>query len=288
MVVIKKKLRFIIFVLIFVIVSPIVVLYAKGDIFTDGWNILQTGGIYATKAPLGSEIFLNGKSQGTTSFFSRDFLLKNLRPGTYTISAQKTGYNSWDEKVQVKNNLVSDANIFILPTQIPLQEIPKYTSTTTKIRNQEYTDIAAVFASSSSIIPKKILLATTTDFKNNFGIKQSPIMSGKVGLWQEGDVIYSAWFGNDDAAPKYFCDAVDCTKTITVYDTEAAIRRINFLPDYDGVAVVATGNEIYAIQIENNPDKKPQLIYQGSAPDFRIIDGDLYVKDGTFIAQVQL
>ena len=91
MVVIKNRLRFIIFVLIFVIVSPIVVLYARGDIFTNGWNILQTGGIYVTKAPLGSEVFLNNTSQGSTSFFSRDMLIKNLRPSIYTISVKKMG-----------------------------------------------------------------------------------------------------------------------------------------------------------------------------------------------------
>ena len=100
--------------------------------------------------------------------------------------------------MQVNNNLVSDANIFILPIQVPLREILKYTSTTTKIKNQEYTDIATIFASTSPAIPKKILVATTTDFKNNLGIKNSPIMSGKIGLWQEGDIIFTKWFGSDD------------------------------------------------------------------------------------------
>ena len=289
MIVIKKKLRLLAFVLIFIIVSPIVVLYAKGDIFANGWSILKTGGIYVTKAPTGSEVLLNGKVEDTTSFFKRDILIKSLRPAVYTLLVQKDGYNSWKDIVKVGDNLVTDANVFVLPTKVPLEEIQKYTSTTTlKKKNQEYIDIAAVFATSSPVISKKFFATTTVEFKNNFGIKTSPIMSGKIGLWKEGDIVYSAWFGRDDSAPKYFCDINACTKTLTVFDAETTIRRINFLPSYDGVAIVAFGDKIVAIQLENNPDKKPQLIYQGSVPDFRIIDGELYIKDGATISHVTL
>ena len=74
MIIIKKKVRFIIFTLIFIVISPIVVLYAKGDIFGSGWSILKTGGIYVTGAPIGSEIFLNSKLRDTINFFNRDVL----------------------------------------------------------------------------------------------------------------------------------------------------------------------------------------------------------------------
>ena len=109
--IIKKKIKLIIFFIIFIIVSPVIILYAKGDIFTNGWNILITGGIYVTKAPIGSDILLNGKLKDTTSFFNRDTLIKSLRPGVYEISVKKDGYNTWTNKIKVSGNLVSDANI---------------------------------------------------------------------------------------------------------------------------------------------------------------------------------
>lgn len=293
---IKKKARFIIFTLIFIIVSPIVVLYAKGDIFTNGWGILSTGGIYVTKAPTGSEILLNSKQYDTTSFFKRDILIKNLRRGTYDITVKKEGYNSWSEKINVSDNLVSDAHIFILPEQVKLREITKYitsdgepaTSTTIiKNKNQEYIDIAAIFATTSKVVLKKIA-STSIDFKSNLGVKNYPIMSGKIGLWQENNIIYSKWFGTDDAAPKYFCDEVDCTKAITVFTSQLNIRRINFLPQYDGVVLIALADQIFAIQTEKYINKIPQVIYRGASPDFRIIDDSVYIKDKNFIAEVIL
>jgi hypothetical protein len=142
--------------------------------------------------------------------------------------------------------------------------------------------------STSPIIPKKFFSTTTVDFKTNFGIKTSPIMSGKLGLWQEYGSVFVAWFGKDDTAPKYLCNESDCTKTITVFNFEQELRRINFLPGYDGVAITALEDRITAFQIDPHLKKVTQNIYQGKKPDFRIIDGDLYIKDGDFIAEVIL
>ena len=295
MITIKKKARLIIFTLIFIIVSPIVVLYAKGDIFTNGWSILSTGGIYVTKAPSGSEIFLNSKPYDTTSFFKRDILIKNLREGIYDIKVQKEGYNSWTEKIKVIDNLVTDAHIFILPKDVELREISKYinietgsgkSTSTIKKKNQEYTDITNIFTTVPPIVKK--ITSTSTDFKSNFGTKNAPIMDSKIGLWQENNIIFSKWFGGDDSAPKYFCDETDCIKTIKVFTSELKIKRIDFLPQYDGVVLVALADQIFAIQIEKYINKIPQIIYRGTNPDFRVIDDGIYIKDKDFIAEVVL
>jgi len=293
---IKKKARFIMFALIFIIVSPIVVLYAKGDIFTNGWSILSTGAIYVTKAPSGSEILINGKQHDITSFFKRDVLIKNLRKGTYDILIKKEGYNSWTEKIKVSDNIVSEAHIFILPTDVDMREIPKNiiiettsgkATSTLKKKNQEYTDIANIFSSTSVPLVKKTT-STSTDFKSNLGIKNSPIMSGKMGVWQENNNIYAKWFGSDDFSPRYFCDEVNCSKTINVFNSQLKFRRIDFLPQYDEVILIALADQIFAIQIEEYRNKIPQVIYRGTSPDFRIIDGGVYIKDKDFIAEVVL
>lgn len=293
---IKKKARFIIFSLIFIIISPIVVLYAKGDIFTNGWSILSTGAIYVTKAPSGSEIFINGKIHDTTSFFKRDILIKNLRKGTYDILVKKDDYNSWTEKIKVSDNIVSEAHIFILPKQVEIREITKniivettkgQATSTIKKKNQEYVDMANIFASTTVPVVKKTT-STSTDFKSNLGIKNAPIMSGKMGLWQESNIIYAKWFGSDDFAPRYFCDEVDCSKTINVFNSQLKFRRIDFLPQYDEVIIIALADQVFAIQIEEYRNKIPQVIYRGTSPDFRIIDGSVYIKDKEFIGEVVL
>ncbi len=282
---IKKRFKLIVFFIAFLIIAPAVLLYARGDILGTGWTLLATGGIYVNSAPSGAKIFLNNKPYDTTSFFNRDIVMKSLRAGNYEIKVTEDGYNSWSKKIAVFNNLVTDANVFMLQEKIDQREITKYLASSTE-KNSEYADILAVFAKKAVII--KSVSTTTVDLKSNLGTKLSPIMSGKIGLWKEGNKIYSKWFGRDDLAPRYFCNDQDCTKTILVADLGSTPSKVDFLPDYSGVAVVSLDSRIFAIQIEENPEKKEQLIYQGKVPDFRIIDGSLYVKDGNYLAEIML
>lgn len=276
---IKKKFRLIILTAIFIMISPIVILYATGDILGSGWSLLKTGGIYVAGAPAGSDIFMNSKKIDTTSFFNKNIFIKNLRKGTYSISVKKNGYYTWSKKLVVTDSLVSDANVFMLPTESDLRRVLRYldtksgeaTSTWTNEKNPEYIDISDLFLK-----------------KPVWGTKTNPIMDGKIGLWIEGTIIYSKWFGNSDLAPRYFCEIDNCTKTIQVIDIGYKPTRINLLPEYSGVVVIASGSRVYAIQIEKNPQKISQTIYRGDSPDFRISNGSLYIKDGLYIAEVLL
>ncbi len=293
---IKKRIKLLIFFIVFVIISPIVLLYANGDILGNGWTLLPTGGIYVVGALAGSNIYLNGKLKDETSFFNRDILIRSLKKGKYDISVKKEGYDSWVKKLTVSDNLVTDANIFMLPQKVELREILKYilpgsdisTSTLTKIKNQEYTDIAAIFAKQPSTPLKMTKGTSTIDFKSNLGTKRAPIMNGRIGLWKEGGKIFSEWFGSNDLAPKYFCKVEDCSKAILVMDVGEEPKRINYLPEYSGVALVAVYGDIFAIQIEENPEKVPQIIYIGSNPDFRVSNDILYIKDNQKLFEVIL
>jgi len=295
MIIIKRKVKLIIFVLVFIIASPIIILYANGDIFGGGWSLLKTGGIYISDAPVGSDIYLNSKFTNNTSFFDRNILIKSLKKGKYEVSVKKESYNTWTKKITVFDNLVSEANVFMLPNVINIREIYRYvlpnsgtpTSTITKSKNPEYLEILETFTKKTQTIIKTSS-TSSIDFKGNLGTKASPIMDGKIGLWSEGGRILSAWFGNNDLAPRYFCDVSNCTKTIQVIDIGIKPTRLNFLPEYSGVAVIAFQNKIFAIQIEQNPEKVAQIIYKGNVPDLRIYNNILYIKDGNYIAEVLL
>ena len=294
MIILKKYTKLAIFSIIFIIVSPIVVLYAKGDIFTDGWNILKTGGIYVTNAPVGSEIFINSKLKDSISFFQRSVLVKSLRPGNYEIFVKKKGYNSWTNEIKVYANIVSEVNVFMLPTELELKEITKYNLTedatgsvvSTQVKNKEYEDIRLFFSKNSGEVAKQDLPTSAINLKSNLGTKESPIIKGKLRLWQENGEIFVAWFGKHDTAPKYFCRESDCTQTVSMFNFGKQLRRINFLPEYDDVIIVALDNKIEAFQMDSYLKKVFQDIYVGKNPDFLIIDGTLYVKDGDFIAKV--
>ncbi len=282
---IKKRIKLILFFIAFMIIAPIVLLYAHGDILGTGWTLLPTGGIFINSAPSGSSIFLNNKPKETTSFFSKSVVIKSLRSGNYEISVTKDGYNSWSKKISVLNNFVSDANVFMLQEKVEIRDIEKYLASSTK-KNPEYVDIAAVFSKVATTT--KNISTSTIDFKSNLGTKHSPIMNGKIGLWREGYKIYAQWFGREEIAPRYFCDMENCTKMIEVIDLGDFPMRFNFLSEYPGVVVIALNEKIFAIQIENNPEKKEQIIFSGINPDFRISNGSLYIKDGIHFSEVIL
>ncbi len=282
---IKKRIKLLIFFLIFLIVSPVILLYANGDIVGSGWTLLSTGGIYVNASPTGSDIYLNSKLKDTTSFFSKNLVIKSLRAGIYEIKVTKDGYYSWSKKVKVQNNIVSEANVFMLPVKIDKREITKYIASST-IKNPEYINIAALFAKKSTTT--KIIATSTIDFKSNLGTKLSPVMSGKIGIWTEGNKIYAEWYGREDVAPRYFCDAINCTKPLVIESLDFAARKIDFLPDYPGVVIIAEQSKIFAIQIEENSEKKEQILYVGTAPDFKISDGSIYVRDGNYLGEIIL
>ena len=292
MVIIKKQIKVLIFVLLFIIIAPLIVLYANGDIFSDGWNILPTGGIYVEKAPTGSQIYLNGKLKDTTSFFSRNFLVRNLKPGIYEVSVRKNSYNAWNEQINVSTNFVTDASVFMLPGTINQNVILKYvatsgtaTSTITAKKNPEYSEISVLFATSSLVTVEKPFSTSTIDFTDNFGTDYAPIMDNQLGLWQKNGKVYVEWFGDDDSAPEYLCNQLDCTDPLLIYDNGSVPTAIGFLPGYYDAILVASGNNIFAIQAQNYSIKVPQIIYRGTKPDFRIHNGNLYIKDKGVLSQ---
>jgi hypothetical protein len=284
----KRKINFIIFLVAFFILAPLVVLYSTGHIFSEGFSLLKTGGMYLMSAPNNSQIYLNSKLIDTTSFFNRSILIKDLRPNTYDVVVKKEGYNIWKKKIKVLDNLVSDARVFMLQEKVETREIPKYLSNETgsttkdaisKVLNTEYSDILAYFST------KK---ATSTVKEKNLGTLASPIMNKKIGLWKEGSKVFMSWSGSIDSAPNTFCDEKECNKKVMLFDLGKEPRKIDFLPGENDIVVLSFEDSVFAVEAEVNPDKSIQLLYKGKVPDFRIIDGVIYVKDGDYLAEILL
>ncbi len=285
----KRKINFIIFVAAFFILAPLVVLYSTGHIFSEGFSLLKTGGMYLMSAPNNSQIYLNSKLIDTTSFFNRSILIKDLRPNIYDVVVKKEGYNVWKKKIKVLDNLVSDARVFMLQEKVETREIPKYlskeiasstgTSTISKILNTEYSDLLIYFST------KK---ATSTVKEKNLGTLASPIINKKITLWKEGSKVFMGWSGSIDSAPNTFCDERECNKKVMLFDLGREPRKIDFLPGESDVVVLSFEDSVFAVEAEVNPDKSIQLLYKGKTPDFRIIDGIIYVKDGEYLAEILL
>ena len=110
----KKTRRFIfyIFVAIFIIMVPVIIFYALGYTFDfEKKTIVATGGIYLKSDPAKAEIYINDKLKGITTQ-----LIKRLNPKIYEIKVIKENFHIWQKDLTVQPNLVTKANIILLPT----------------------------------------------------------------------------------------------------------------------------------------------------------------------------
>ena len=112
-----RKLLFLFFILAFVIITPLVSLYATGYKFSFSGEFLQkTGMLMINSSPAGASIIINGEPQQKflnklkSNFFKtteeQNILktpakIKGLIPGEYTVKLEKTGYWSWEKKLIV-------------------------------------------------------------------------------------------------------------------------------------------------------------------------------------------
>jgi WD40 repeat protein len=118
-----KKVRtilFSVFLLLFVLIAPSVVLYCQGyRIDLENKRISQTGGLFLKVQPKQVEIYLNGKLKKRTDFFFGSILIENLLPKKYKVEVKKEGYHPWEKELEIKEKEVIELKDIILFPQDP-------------------------------------------------------------------------------------------------------------------------------------------------------------------------
>lgn len=111
-----KRILFYSAVIVFVLLSYVVILYAQGYkySFSEG-KFFRTGSIFV-KSNEDSKVYLNDKFLNSTSFFGNSYTISGLLPGQYTVRLQKDNFSSWQKKISVEEGLVNDySRILLLP-----------------------------------------------------------------------------------------------------------------------------------------------------------------------------
>jgi len=126
-----------IFILLFLAVTPAIVLYAAGfKLGKNGLSIQRTGTFILDSEPRGAKILINGKTQKTlvSSLFNKnDFIttpakIKGLLPGEYNLSIELNGYWSWQKKLTIYPGASTFAeDIYLFKNDLPTQIIPAKT-----------------------------------------------------------------------------------------------------------------------------------------------------------------
>lgn len=121
---IQRRILLAVFVLIFIILAPIIILYSQGYGFDlQKGKIIKTGGIFIKARPDGAEVYLNSKLIKKT-FIIDEVKMMNLLPRQYNIEIKKDGYFPWKKNLMVKEREVTSAkNITLFPKEHTFSEI---------------------------------------------------------------------------------------------------------------------------------------------------------------------
>lgn len=128
-----RRFLFLIFLLIFIIITPLISLYATGYTVGNGFKIQKTGILIINSEPKGAKIFINNKIQ--QKFFSKLFnknegyvktpaKIKNIKPGEYKVRLEIQGYWTWEKKIEIKpGQSTFYENIVLFKQDLPLKMI---------------------------------------------------------------------------------------------------------------------------------------------------------------------
>lgn len=101
------------------------------------------------------------------------------------------------------------------------------------------------------------------------------INNDEVGWIEDGSVLVS-WIGKEDRNPYYYCNLVECKKSIRVdFDTE--IKSFSFMPKRNDIILILNEDGLWATELDDRSVRNIQPIYFGENIDFRINDNNIVI-----------
>ena len=115
-----RRIIYLIFIIVFLALTPIIILYASGYRYNFKLAQLQKTGILIIETePKGADVFINQNKAARKTPIE----LKNLLPDDYLVKIEKMGYFSWEKKLKVQSNLTTFANnILLIKKSLPALE----------------------------------------------------------------------------------------------------------------------------------------------------------------------
>lgn len=284
----KRRLGYVIFLIVlFVVFTPLLILYASGYRLDKAFRLETTGGLYISTTHSGAEIYLESDLVKRTSIFQKNAFIQNLKPSSYSILVKKEGYQEWRKTLAVFAETVTEAYPFMFPTTILTTEIPQKISpritgnATTSVASGTYTDnpdytvVVKLFSDSkiSSATPS-LKVSTSTEAVKEFR---------KLSVENTQGTLRIRWKGEPDNKPAYFCQNEICKKEIFI-KPKSKLKSFDFFPGRDDLIIMSLEDGIYVSEIDDRSEQNVQKLFDGRNTDFRIKDGDkiFFKKDKIF------
>jgi hypothetical protein len=264
--------------LLFVVVAPILILYASGYRLDKAFNIASTGGIFVTTSQSGTNVYLNNELVRTTSIFQRNAFIQNLKPGKYTLRVGKDNFQEWRKTLSVFPETVTEARSFILPSNATITLVPQKILDTSKIAtstisNPDYIAVSDLFKRSKVNLSLPVTATSTDDVK-----ELRNLLVKRVGV-----SLQVTWQGLPDNKPAYFCQNEICKDAIFIKPA-TKLGNFDFFPGRDDLIIMSLEDGIYVSEIDDRSAQNIQKLFDGANTDFRIKDNDkIFIRnDKTF------
>jgi len=120
-----RRILFYSFATIFIIATPIVVLYSTGLVLDfQARRLNKTGGFFVKTNETGIRVSANGIQKTETSFFGRGAMVNNLDPGTVAVEVAKDGFATWKKSIEIEEQLIQEfSSILLIPQKIEFATI---------------------------------------------------------------------------------------------------------------------------------------------------------------------
>lgn len=291
----RRSLYFLGLLAIFVIALPFLYLYATGYRFDGGTTLVSTGGLYVAVEHSGTEIYINGELIRETGAFRRAFYVQDLDPGMYTIAVAREGHHAWEKSLEVFPQIVTEARAFNIPRDVGLVPIPKVLDsdvsqgTTTSVANPLYEEIVEVFAATTTVAELRAASSLPETILPDDEVATTTRESGGMQLSREEDGVVASWTRSSESVPFYFCMPHGaCVDEILVGPPDKVIEYFDFLPGDNSLVLLDMEDGVYVSEIDPRDVQNIQPLFLGEAVDARVIDGAIYLKEGTALFEVTL
>ena len=239
--------------------------YLTGYRFGNGLSIVKSGVITVRATEAGTKVYLDTSKRKITTEENETVRFSYLKPGGHLVIAAKDGYYPWTKAVQVGEGGMAELRPFLVPMNPSGFLITE--------ADPEYEKIQSII--DGNVLPTKGRPKTSAD--------------GLVSVWFEGSGIRALWLGEEAGIPLSFCTAEGCNRTIEGVTLSETPRNIDFYPGRNDVLLVASSDDLFAVDLDRNGLQNFQPIYKGAAPRFGVSEaGALFVHDGTTLMEVQL
>ena len=120
----------------------------------------------------------------------------------------------------------------------------------------------------------------------------------EIKIWWENQTneVFVDWLEEDKAPPYYICDNTipgekpACLLPIQIFKSPLEITSLDFFPKRKDVVILAVGNGVYALEIDDRNERLAYPIYKGKKPHSSVFNTDdkVYIVDDGSLIKIDL